>query len=79
MYYRQNNATQQLDHPMKSHVQLRVQQHTIFMQSEQKPWLAWKLVECYGLMQNLKFDFLLPGFQLAVEKNLQLLPIFHYK
>jgi len=40
---------------MKWHVQLRVQQHTIFMQSEQKPWQAYELVECYGLMQNLKF------------------------
>jgi hypothetical protein len=55
MYYRHNNATKQLDHPMKWHVQLRVQQHTIFMQSEQKPWQACELVEGYGLMQNLKF------------------------
>lgn len=53
---------------MKWHVQLRVQQHTIFMQSEQKPWQACELLECYGLMQILKFDLLLPGFQLAIGK-----------
>jgi hypothetical protein len=68
MYYRHDNATKQLDHPMKCQVQLRVQQHTIFRQSEQKPWQACEPVECYGLMQNLKFDLLLPGFQLAVGK-----------
>jgi len=79
MYYRHNNATKQLDHPMKWHVQLRVQQHTIFMQSEQKPWQAYELVECYGLMQNLKFWSFIASIPTSSWKNLQLLPIFHKK
>lgn len=38
-----------------------------------------ELVECYGLMQNLKFWSFIARIPTSSWKNLQLLPIFHNK